>query len=129
MSQSKYVLTFIYDFSIYCWVFFVKYKLEVFDLFKVFKALVEKQPGRKLKVLRSENGGEYVKSEFIQYCADAGIQMQHSIPYTPQQHGVAERKNISLKEMATCMMEAKNLPPKFWAEVFGLNQIQRHMKM
>ena len=40
--------------------------------------------------------------------------MQHSIPYTPQQNGVAERKNRSLKEMATCMMESKNLPPKFW---------------
>ena len=42
--------------------------------------------------------------------------MQDSIPYTPQQNGVAERNNISLKEMATCMMEAKTLPPKFWAE-------------
>ena len=42
--------------------------------------------------------------------------MQHSIPYTPQQNGVAERKNRSLKEMATCMMEAKNLPPNFCAK-------------
>ena len=42
--------------------------------------------------------------------------MQHSIPYTPQQNGVAERKNRSLKEMETCMREAKTLPPKFWAE-------------
>ena len=42
--------------------------------------------------------------------------MQHSIPYTPQQNGVAERKNRSLKEMATCMMEAKTLPPKYWDE-------------
>ena len=42
--------------------------------------------------------------------------MQHSIPYTPEQNGVAERKNRSLKEMATCMMEAKNLPPNFWDE-------------
>ena len=42
--------------------------------------------------------------------------MYHSIPYTPQQNGVTERKNRSLKEMATCMMEAKTLPPNFWAE-------------
>ena len=86
----------------------LKHKSEVFGLFKVFKALVENQYGRKLKILRSENGGEYeyVKSKFIQYCEDAGIQMQHSIPYTPQQNGVAKRKNRSLKEMATCMMEA-----------------------
>ena len=45
--------------------------------------------------------------------------MQHSIPYTPQQNGVAERKNKSLKEMTTCMMEAKNLPPKFWDEAIN----------
>ena len=45
--------------------------------------------------------------------------MQHSIPYTPQQIGVAERKNRSLKEMATCMMEAKTLPPNFWAEAIN----------
>ena len=45
--------------------------------------------------------------------------MQHSIPYTPQQNGVAERKNRSLKEMATCMMEAKNFPPKYWDEAIN----------
>ena len=42
--------------------------------------------------------------------------MQHYIPYTPQQNGVAERKNRSLEEMETCMMEAKTFPPKFFAE-------------
>ena len=119
MSQDKYALTFIDYFSRYCWVHFMKHKSEVFGVFKVFKALVENQCGRKLKVLRSNNGGEYVKSDFINYCADAGIQMQHSIPYTPQQNGVAERKNRSLKEMATCMMEAKTLPPKCWAEALN----------
>ena len=115
MIQAKYALKFIDDFSRYCWVYFLKHKFEVFGLFKVFKALVEKQSGRKLKVLRSENCGEYVKSEFIQYCVDVGIQMQHSIPYTPQQNGVAKRKNGSLKEMATCMMEAK----KYWAKAIN----------
>ena len=42
--------------------------------------------------------------------------MQQSIPYTPQQNGVAKRKNRSLKEMTTCMMEAKTSPPNFWTE-------------
>ena len=45
--------------------------------------------------------------------------MHHSIPYTPQQNGVAERKNKSLKEMETCMMEDKALPPKFWSEAIN----------
>ena len=93
MIQAKYALNFIDDFSRYCCFYFLKHKSEVFGLFKVFKALVENHSGRKLMVLRSDNGGEYVNSEFINYCTDAGIQMQHSIPYTPQQNGVAERKN------------------------------------
>ena len=78
MNQDKYALKFIDDFSRYCWVYFLKHKSEVFGLFKVFKALVENQSGRKLKVLRSDNGGEYVKSEFIQYCADAAFYPLHT---------------------------------------------------
>ena len=73
MSEAKYALSFIDYFSRYCWVYFLKHKFEVFGLFKVFKALVKNQSGRKLKILIFENGGEYVKSEFIQYWEDAGI--------------------------------------------------------
>ena len=72
---------------------------EVVDLFNVFRALVENQSGRKIKILRYENGGEYVKYNFIYYFKYVGIYKEHSIPYTPHQNGVAERKNISLKEM------------------------------
>ena len=45
--------------------------------------------------------------------------MKHSISYTPQHNGVAERKNGILKEMATCMMESKTFPPKFWTEAIN----------
>src|SRR5882762_2283513 len=48
MSQAKYEMTFIDEFSRYCWVYFLKHKSKVFDLFKVFKALVENQSGRRL---------------------------------------------------------------------------------
>ena len=50
-----------------------------------------------------------ISNEFIQICSDSGINIQHSIPYTRQQNGVAEKKNRSLKEMTTCMLEAKGL--------------------
>ena len=65
MSQAKYALPFIDEFSRYCWVHFLKNKSEFFELFKVFRALVENQSWRKLKILRYKNGGEYVKSKFI----------------------------------------------------------------
>ena len=81
--QAKYVLTFIDDFSKYCWAFFLEHKSEFFNLFKAFKALVENQSRRNLKVIRSDNGGESVKSKFIQFCEDAGIHIPHYILYTP----------------------------------------------
>ena len=61
MIQAKYALTFIDEFSRYCWVYFLKHKSEVFDLFKVFRDLVENHSVRKLKILKYDNGGEYVK--------------------------------------------------------------------
>ena len=73
MIQDKYTLTFIDEFSRYCWVYFLKHKSEVFDLFKVFRALVENQSRRKLNILIYNNGSEYVNYEFIKYCEDAGI--------------------------------------------------------
>ena len=73
------------------------------------KALIENAFGLKIKILRYDNGGEYVSNDFIHMFFQSGIQVQHSIPYTPQQNGVAERKNRSLKEMTTCMLESKKL--------------------
>ena len=106
---SWYVLIFIDDFSRFTWVFFLKKKSEVLERFTEFKASVENVFGRKIKSLGYDNGGEYIKSELLQICANRGIQIQYSIPYTPQQNGVAERKNRALKKMTTYMMESKGL--------------------
>ena len=58
-------------------------------------------------------------------CEECGIQMQHTVPYRPQQNGVAKRKNRSLKEMSTCMIEVKDLSPKLWDEAInGVSYIQ-----
>ena len=72
-----------------------------------------------MKSIRLDNGGEYIKIYFQHYCELEGIRMEHSVPYTPQQDGVVERKNRSLKEMATCLLQAKNLPPSLWGEVLN----------
>ena len=89
----------------------MKQKSEVFDLFKGFKSMVENNFYEKIKSIRFDKGGEYIKGYFHNLCETEGIRMEHSIPYTPQHNGVAERKNRSLKDMATCILQAKNLPP------------------
>lgn len=114
MSQDKYVLLFTDDCMRFTWVYFLKQKYEVFSHLKVFKAHVEKQYGKMIKILRTNNGGEFVNKDIQHLCDEAGIEFQHTIPYTPQQNGVAERKNRSLKEMANFMLHARSFPPRLW---------------
>jgi transposase InsO family protein len=126
-SGCKYLLTFIDEFSICTWVYFLKLKSEVFDKFLAYKALVEKQSRHQIQRLRTDNGGEYVNNNFTSYCTTQGIQMQHTVPYIPQQNGVAERKNRTLKEMANCMIQSKGLSLQYWAEAINCaNYIVNH---
>ena len=52
-------------------------------------------------------------------CSKSSIYLQHIVMYTPQQNGVAERKNQTLKEMANCMLQVRALPPKLWDEAIN----------
>ena len=61
-----------------------------------------------------------MNKDFDNYCKNNGIKREHTIPYTPQQNGVAERKNRTLMEMARCMLHARNMDPKFWVEDVNL---------
>jgi hypothetical protein len=90
-----------------------------FQHLKDFKALVETQSGKKIKVLRTNNEGEYVNHEIQNLCHETGIQLQHTDPYTLQKNEVVERKNRSLKEMASCILHAKSLPQRLWVEAFN----------
>ncbi|BBH09623.1 ADP glucose pyrophosphorylase large subunit 1 [Prunus dulcis] len=113
---NRYFLTFIDDYSRKTWVYFLKYKSEVFDYFKVFKALAEKQSGCALKTLRSDQGGEFSSNVFENFLKENGIKHQFTARYTPQQNGVAERKNRTIMELARSMLKAKAMPNRFWAE-------------
>ena len=90
--------------------------------------LVENQGDCKLQTIRSDNGKEYINDVFDKFCEEVGIEHQFTVPYTPQQNGVSERKNRSIMEMTRCMLHEKELPKELQAEaantaVFLLNRL------
>ena len=83
---------------------------------------------KKIKIIRSDRGGEYESIAFADFCALNGIVHQTTALYTPQQNGVAERKNRTLKDMINSMLNSSGLPHSFWGEAllsanFILNRI------
>ena len=109
LQGESYFMLFIDDFTRMCWVTFLKEKSEAFQKFKAFKILVENEIGEKLKCLRSDNGGEFTSREFNLFCENPGIKRQFSAARTPQQNGVAERRNRTVQEAARTMLSEANL--------------------
>lgn len=113
---KRYILTFIDDFSKYTTIYLLKEKSEAIEKFKKFYQLTRNQFGFGIKALRSDREGEYTGTEFNKFLHKNGIRIQRSAPDTPQQNGVAERKNRTLVEMARCMLFNANLENCFWGE-------------
>lgn len=115
-TKKRYVITFTDDFSRKTWSYFLTEKSEAFATFKLYKARVEKETGTYIRALRSDRGGEFTSSEFQGFCSENGIQRQLTSAYSPQQNGVAERKNRTILNMARSMLSAKKIPKTFWPE-------------
>ncbi|GKA67031.1 retrovirus-related pol polyprotein from transposon TNT 1-94, partial [Tanacetum coccineum] len=129
---NKYFITFIDDCTKYCYVYLLKSKDEAIDKFVLYKTEVENQLGKKIKVVRSDRGGEYV-APFAELCAKHGIRHEFTAPYSPQQNGIAERKNRTLKEMVTAMLISSGMSQDMWGEAiltatYLLNKIPRKDK-
>ena len=116
LGGNKYFVTFIDDASQKVWFYVLKTKDQVFEHFKKFHAMVEREKGKLLKCLRSDNGGEYTSNEFKSYCSEKGIKHEKTILSTPQQNEVAERMNHTIIEKIKCMLRIANLPKSFWGE-------------
>jgi hypothetical protein len=114
-----YYVSFINDFSRKTWIYFLRKKSEVFNRFKEFKALVENQIEKQIKVLRIDNGRDFCGNEFEEFYKKCGIARQRTTPYTPQQNGVAERMNMTLMEKARCMLNGAGIGQELWAEAMG----------
>ena len=99
----------------------MKRKSEAFEKFKEFKAEVENQLGKHIKAIRSNRGGKYLLGDFKDYLIENGIVFQMTAPRTPQQNGIAERRNMTLLEMVRSMMSYSTLPISFWG--YALNTV------
>ncbi|GKE47398.1 retrotransposon protein, putative, ty1-copia subclass, partial [Tanacetum coccineum] len=111
---KHYYITFTDDFSRYGYVYLIKHKSDTFEVFKRYQNEVENQLGRKIKVLQSDRGGEYLSIEFFDHLKNRGIVSQLTPPRTPQLNSVAERRNRTLLDMVRSMMCRETLPISFW---------------
>ena len=113
---NKYFLLLVDDYSRFMWLSLLPSKDAAATAIKNIQAAAERKSGKKLLMLRTDRGGEFAASDFVNYCAQLGIRRQLTLPYTPQQNGIVERRNQTVVGTARSMMKAKSLPGVFWGE-------------
>jgi len=118
-AHYRYFVIFIDDYSLFTWVYFLRSKADVFSIFQTFVAYVEAQFSTCVKILRSDYGGEYMSHAFQSFLQQKGILSQRSCPYTPQQNGVAERKNRHLLDVVRTLMLESFVPSRFWVKALS----------
>ncbi|SCZ95645.1 BZ3500_MvSof-1268-A1-R1_C119g00651 [Microbotryum saponariae] len=116
LTGKRYLVTFLDDHSRKLWAYAIDHKSDVFPTFQTWLAEVELETNARLRILRTDNGGEYRSNAFTEFCKSKGIRRQYSIPYTPQQNGRAERVNLSIVEGVLALLADARLPATFWDE-------------
>ncbi|KAI3685594.1 hypothetical protein L6452_34843 [Arctium lappa] len=118
IGKKSYCLVIVDDFSRFTWVYFLRTKDETSGLIKYFVLRVENQTNLRVKVIRSDNGTEFKNNDLNCFCEEKGIERQYSAPRTPQQNGVAERRNRTLIEAARSLLADSKLPITFSEDGF-----------
>jgi histone deacetylase 1/2 len=112
----KYYVSFVDDYSRFCWIYLLKHKSDVEHVFYTFQAHVERLLNTKIKAVQSDWGGEYHKLH--RYFQRLGISHRVSCPHTSQQNGIAERKHRHLVETGLALLAHSSLPLRYWDEAF-----------
>ncbi|KAI3518152.1 hypothetical protein L1887_06594 [Cichorium endivia] len=115
-SGNRYFMLIVDDFSRVMWVYLLKSKDEAFQAFKNFRSKVETETGEKVKVFRTDRGGEFLSNEFTKYCNETGVERHYTSPYSRQQNGVVERRNRTVLEMVRCNLKTMTMPDVLWGE-------------
>jgi transposase InsO family protein len=100
----------------YMWVMVLGSKGETANAIRRVQVAEEAECGRKLRVVRTNNGGEFTVAEFASYCADEGVQRHYSTSYSPQQNSVVERRNQTVVGMAQALLKQRGMKVVFWGE-------------
>jgi hypothetical protein len=116
LGGSSYYVIFIDDYSRKTWLYLLKTKDEVFNKFQEFKAEIENLTNKKIKTLRTDNGGEYTSKEFVSFYKSTRIRREMTVLHNPQQNGVAERKNRSIEETVKSLLNDQGLSMFLWGE-------------
>jgi hypothetical protein len=120
LGGSRYYVTFIDDATRKTWIYCIRKKSDVFDTFNKWKYLVENETRKRLKCLRSDNGGGYCSKEFDDYCLYHAIHREKTVPGTPQENGVSERMNMTIMERTRSMILDVGFPLQFWVDVVDI---------
>ena len=109
-SHKRYLFVLIDDFSRYMWTMLLEEKSEAFEKFKSFKMIAESETKTLLKTFRSDRGEEFCSNEFLAYCDKNGVTRHLTAQYSPQQNGVAERRNRTVLEMTRSILKHMKVP-------------------
>ena len=116
LGGHLYIATFLDDYSKLSVVRVISSKSDTVDIVPKVIAAMENSSGYKVGTVRTDNGGEYINSFLSDYFSKRGVVHQTTIPYTPEQNGVAERLNRTLMERVRAMLNDAQLPYSLWAE-------------
>jgi len=116
LSGTRWFITFIDDHTRNTWIYLLKEKSDTASTFKNFYKMIKNQFQTHIKILRTDNGREYFNKIMGDFLNEKGIIHQSSCVDTPQQNGIAERKNRHLLEVTRALMFSMNVPKRFWGE-------------
>lgn len=116
LQGNRYGLILVDDFSRMIFVYFLASKADVKEKFKSFQSFVERQTGAKIKIVRTDNGTEFVNQDLSSHFSSCGIVHQTTVPHSPQQNGIAERTIRFVIEKARSMLAGSFLSKSYWQD-------------
>ncbi|CAD6925284.1 unnamed protein product [Tilletia laevis] len=128
IAGYQYFLTVVDEYSRRNWIRLLRTKGEAFSHIRDLCNLEERQTGIKLKMIRSDNGGEFTSNEAKQWARSNGIVWQYTTPYTSVQNGVAERMNRTIQERARALLHGAGAGHALWPNaVLSASHIINHL--